>query len=158
MIIKAEQKFIRTSPRKLRLVADSVRKLAVTAAFEQLQALHKYAALPLKKTLRQAQANAVNNHHLDPATLTIKEIQISEGPTYKRWQPVSRGRAHSIFKRTSHIRIVLEAKDENPKPQIRNPKQTPKLKEAKQKPHDTIESSSKAKTKTIRKPSSQNKK
>lgn len=111
MIVKAEQKSLRISPRKLRLVVGGIRHLSLVQAFEQLQALNKYAALPLKKTLRQAQANAVNNLHLDPTTLTIKEIQISAGPTAKRWQPVSRGRAHSIFKRTSHIRVLLEAPD-----------------------------------------------
>ena len=116
MLIKVEQKFVRTAPRKLRLIADSIRNLPLASALEQLQAINKQATLSLKKTLRQAQANAVHNHQLDPEHLTIKELQISQGPTYKRWQPVSRGRAHSIFKHTSHIRITLEAPDDTIKP------------------------------------------
>ena len=119
MLIKAKQKFIRLSPRKIRLVADSIRHLSLAEALEQLQVLNKRAALPLKKTLRQAIANAVNNHGLDEKKLCLKEIQINEGPTYKRWQPVSRGRAHSIMKRTSHIRIILESPE---KPKIEKSK------------------------------------
>ncbi len=136
MLIKAEQKFVRLSPRKLRLVADGIRSLPIITAFEQLQALNKTSALPLKKTLRQAQANAINNLKLDPATLSIKAIQINAGPTYKRWQPVSRGRAHSIFKHTSHIRVILESPDAKPATDILTPKAT--------KPsRDTIKPSSK---------------
>jgi|SRR3989338_7183683 len=121
MLIKVEQKFVRTAPRKLRLIADSIRNLPLASALEQLQAINKQATLSLKKTLRQAQANAVHNHQLDPEHLTIKELQISQGPTYKRWQPVSRGRAHSIFKHTSHIRITLEAPDDTIKPSRKTP-------------------------------------
>ena len=111
MQVKAHQKFIRISPRKVRLVADSIRGLPLRAAQEQLKALNKGAALPLRKTLRQAIANAVNNHNLKEASLSIKEIQIGEGSTYKRWNPVSRGRAHPILKRTSSIRVILQSNE-----------------------------------------------
>ena len=110
MLIKAEQKFVRISPRKVRLVANAIRGLSVAETKDQLKALNKRAALPLRKTLHQAIANAVNNKQQLEENLTIKEIQIGEGPTFKRWQPVSRGRAHPILKRVSHIKIILESK------------------------------------------------
>lgn len=122
MYIKAQQKFIRQPARKLRLIANSIRRYSLQQAFNQLQALNKGAALPLRKTLRQAQANAVNNLKLDPSKLKIKEIQINDGPVYKRMNPVSRGRGHAILKRTSHIRILLEAPDapvSNPAPEAK---------------------------------------
>lgn len=110
MLIKAEQKFVRISPRKVRLVANAIRGLSVAETKDQLKVLNKRAALPLRKTLHQAIANAVNNKQQLEENLTIKEIQIGEGPTFKRWQPVSRGRAHPILKRVSHIKIILESK------------------------------------------------
>jgi large subunit ribosomal protein L22 len=122
MLIKAESKFIRTSARKLRLVADLVRHQSPEEAVTVLTHLRKRAATPLLKTLKQALANAVNNHNLPKDTLLIQSIEVNEGPTYKRWQPVSRGRAHSIFKRTSHIKIVLKSSE---------PKKTKKLTKSK---------------------------
>jgi len=107
--MQAKQKLIRTSPRKIRLVADNIRGLKVDDALNYLSAIGKRAAFPLKKTLNQAIANAVNTKNQAKDSLLIKEIQVGAGPIYKRWQPVSRGRAHSILKRTSHITIKLEA-------------------------------------------------
>lgn len=121
MLIKAEQKFIRISPRKIRLVASAIKNMPLNDAVGQLKVLNKSAALPLRKTIRQAVANATNNLGQPEESLTIKEIQIGEGPTYKRWLPVSRGRAHRILKRTSHIKIILEstqAKIKTKKPKI----------------------------------------
>lgn len=109
MIIKAEQKYLRTSARKLRLVADMVREIgSPRTALEYLVHIDKRAALPLVKVLKQAMANAKNNAGIKEDELKIKEITVNEGPFYKRFRPVSRGRAHSIKKRTSHIRVVLE--------------------------------------------------
>jgi len=129
MQIKAETKFIRTSPRKLRLVADLVRNMSLDEAMTVLTHLKKRAATPLLKTFKQATANAVNNRNLSKDLLTIQSIEVNEGPTYKRWRPVSRGRAHSIFKRTSHIKIVLEAKQpKSAKPKKKLDKKTAKPK------------------------------
>lgn len=105
---QAYQKFIRQSPRKMRLVADLVRNMKVDMALTQLTLSNKRAAQAVLKVLEQAKANAVNNSQLNPASLLIDQIIIEEGPTYKRWQAVSRGRAHSIMKRTSHIKVVLK--------------------------------------------------
>lgn len=106
--MKAIQKYIRTSPRKLRLVADAVRSLEPTDALIKLRFLDKRAATPLLKVVKQALANAKNARGLKPEEVRFKHIDISEGPTYKRWRAVSRGSAHGIFKRSSHIKIELE--------------------------------------------------
>lgn len=111
MIIKAQQKFIRTSPRKLRLVVDSIKKLkSPQIILNFLQHIDKQAAKTLSKVLKQAIANATNNTNLPTDSLKIKEIQVGTGPTYKRGQPVSRGRSHPIMKRTSHVTVILESK------------------------------------------------
>jgi large subunit ribosomal protein L22 len=103
----AYQKYIRQTPRKVRLVADLVRQMPLEEAIIQLQFSPKKAAGALGKVLVQAKANAVNNLELVPDTLKIKEIIIEEGPIYKRWRPVSRGRAHPIKKSTSHIKVTV---------------------------------------------------
>lgn len=111
MIIKAEQKYIRMSPRKLRLVADVVRKLgSPKMVLSYLENINKRAARPISKVIKQAMANAKNNAGAAEGELRIKEFIINQGPVYKRFRPVSRGRAHSIKKRTSHIKVILETK------------------------------------------------
>lgn len=109
--MKAIQKNIRTSPRKLRLIADAIRLLDPTDALIHLKLLNKRAATPLAKTIEQAIANAKQSAGSDASTLKFKHIDIGKGPTYKRWRAVSRGAAHSIFKRTSNIRVILEEKN-----------------------------------------------
>lgn len=86
-----------------------MRHLNPELALIQLRHLDKRAAGPIAKTLKQAVANAVNNFNLQKDKLRLKTLMINTGPTYKRMQPVSRGRGHSIYKRTSHIRVVLES-------------------------------------------------
>lgn len=127
MKIKAESKFIRTSPRKIRLVADLIRKMPLGEALTTLIHLKKRAAKPMYKTLKQAQSNAVNNHNLSKDSLLIQSIEVNEGSTYKRWNPVSRGRAHSIFKRTSHIKVILRSEEPKPIKKITKTKKTKKV-------------------------------
>ena len=103
----AHQKFIRQTPQKLRLIADMIRPLKVEEAVIQLKVSSKRGAKIILKVLTQAKTNAINIG-LRSETLKIHSIEISEGPTFKRWNPVSRGRAHKILKRTSHIKIILE--------------------------------------------------
>lgn len=115
MLIKAQQKFLRTSPRKLRLVANLVKRGSKPQdVLDKLYYVPKRAAGPLIKVVKQAMANATNNMSLLSDSLKIKEIQIGQGPTYKRGRPVSRGRFHQIKKRTSHITVVLEAEERRP--------------------------------------------
>ncbi|MGI5828311.1 MAG: 50S ribosomal protein L22 [Patescibacteria group bacterium] len=112
MEVVAYQKFVRTSPRKLRLVADSVRGLHPTKALINLQFMHKRAAETLRKVMKQAVSNAVNNMNINEQNLKTKHILVEEGPVYKRFRAASRGRARMIMKRTSHIKVVLEGKEE----------------------------------------------
>ena len=106
-LVKANQKYLRTSARKLRLVADLIRGLSVDVALIQLSLAAKRAARTVKKVLIQAQKNAINTKALEPKSLKITEIIVNDGPSYKRWRPVSRGRAHPILKRTSHLVITV---------------------------------------------------
>ncbi|OGM80043.1 hypothetical protein A2382_05165 [Candidatus Woesebacteria bacterium RIFOXYB1_FULL_38_16] len=105
------QTHIKTSPRKLRLVVQAVKKMTPESALEVLPRLFKRAADPLQKVIRSAVANAVSKG-MDPANLKFKEIQVNEGPRTKRGLPVSRGMWHSRIKRMSHVRVVLEEKSE----------------------------------------------
>lgn len=110
MKVIAYQKQIRTSARKLRLVADAVRDLQPNKALVTLQFMHKRAARVLWKVIRQAISNAVNNNEMQSADLKFKHIMVEEGPTYKRFRAASRGRARQILKRTCNIKVVLDTK------------------------------------------------
>ena len=110
MLIKAEQKYIRMSPRKVKLVTQAIKHLSPKEALDHLKFLNKRAAVPVAKTIKQAIANAVNNKGLKEEELKFSNIDVLKGATYKRWRSVSRGRAHSIFKRTSHIVVKLKVK------------------------------------------------
>lgn len=108
--MKAFLRQIRISPKKARLVAKLVANMKALDAVDILKFTPKRSATPIKKLLQSAIANAQNNFKQDKSKLYIKEITVTEGPTYKRSMPVSRGRSHPILKRTSHITIKLEAK------------------------------------------------
>jgi large subunit ribosomal protein L22 len=112
MQFKVTQKNTRQTPRKVRLVANTIKDLPLDQAIKQLAVIERRATLVLLKTIKQAIANAKNNHGVDASKLAIKEILVNPGPTYKRFNPVSRGRAHSIMKRTCHISVTLEEKTE----------------------------------------------
>lgn len=112
MEVTATAKNIRISPQKVRLVVDQIRKMEPRDAIAILDHVTKSAAIPVKKVIASALANAKNNRKIDETSLFFKSIQVNEGRVLKRWQPVSRGRAHSILKRTSHIKVVLETKEE----------------------------------------------
>lgn len=106
MEITAFTKSIQVSPRKVRLIADLVRKQSVDEALSSLSFLKKRGASALEKTLRSAIANATSRN-ISRNTLFIKNIEISGGPAYKRYHPSTRGRIHPYKKRTSHVRIIL---------------------------------------------------
>ena len=107
MQIRAEQKNSRQSPRKVRLLANQVKKLPLEQAFIQLSLMERKGSLVLIKVLRQAVANATSNHQLQIQDLTIEKILVKTGSTYKRMRAVSRGRGHQILKRTCHVEVVL---------------------------------------------------
>lgn len=105
---------IRISPKKLNLVAEMVRRKSVVEADSILRFTTKKAAEIVRKALASAVANAENNFKQDKETLYIDEIIVGKGPTLKRFNPVSRGRAHPILKRMSIITTKLGVKGEEP--------------------------------------------
>lgn len=107
MEITAHTKAIRISPRKMRLIADTIRKLSLPQALFVLGSTRKRAALPLKKTLESAVANAKNNSKIASDSLILKSVEITEGQALKRFHPSTRGRVHPYKKRSSNIRVVL---------------------------------------------------
>lgn len=111
--IIAIAKNVRISPTKVRLVADEIRKLQPTKAIAVLDFVPNKGAKPLKKAILSALANAKNNAGLSEESMSFKEINVQKGMVFKRFRPISRGRAHSILKRTSNIKVVLEG--EKPK-------------------------------------------
>jgi large subunit ribosomal protein L22 len=108
----ARSKYIRRTPRKARLVADTVRGMRVIDALAQLEFSPRHAAADIAKAIRSAAANAEHNHSLTREDLWLKQILVDEGPTMKRIRPVSRGMAHQYFHRTCHITAVVEDRPE----------------------------------------------
>ncbi|RJQ25880.1 50S ribosomal protein L22 [Candidatus Parcubacteria bacterium] len=113
MEYKAISKNIKMSPRKVRLVVDSIKKRDVPAALYFLSHMSRRAAIPVKKTLESALANAVNNFKAKKEELVLKNILVEEGISYKRHRYAGRGRVRPYKKRTSHIRVILEERKEN---------------------------------------------
>ena len=106
-VVRAKARFVRTSPRKIRVVADQIRGLDVEAAIALLSFSPRGASVPVLKLLQSAAANAENNYDLDPEEMRIESISVDEGPTMRRYRPRARGRATRIEKRSSHINIAL---------------------------------------------------
>jgi large subunit ribosomal protein L22 len=114
MEFKSTQKFLRMSPRKLRLVADVARKMTPTEAVEKLVFTQKRAALPLIKVIKTAIANA-KQQGISESDLIFKEIQVTQGPRLKRFRAGARGVAKPYVKAMSHIRVILKTKKEEKK-------------------------------------------
>jgi len=110
METKAVAKFVRISPRKIRLVMDQVRGKQVGEALNMLSFAPQRGARILKKLVNSAIANAEQNKGVDVDSLYIRRVYADEGPTLKRWRPRAQGRATSIRKRTSHLTVVLNEK------------------------------------------------
>lgn len=110
--VRAHARYVRTAPRKARLVMDHIRGRHVGDARSILSHTPRAAATDIAKLLESAIANAENNFELDPDDLTIHRAYVDEGPTIKRFRPRAQGRATPIHKRTSHMTITLTTKDE----------------------------------------------
>jgi large subunit ribosomal protein L22 len=111
----ATQRTTRQSPYKMRLVIDEIRGKDVNAALNYLAFSKKHAAKQIEKVLRSAVANAEqharsDNEPLDVDTLFVKHAVVNEGPKLKRFTPAAMGRATPIQKRTSHVEIVVAAR------------------------------------------------
>ena len=104
---KATAKYVRTSASKIRVVLDLVRGLDVKSADQVLQLTERHTAIPVRKLLASAVANAVNNDNQDADELYIIACFADEGPTLKRFKPRARGRASRILKRTCHVTIIV---------------------------------------------------
>jgi len=110
-VAKAHSKYIRISPRKVKIVCDLIRGKDTQTAKAILMQTPKAASEIMLKLLSSAVANAENNHDMDPDNLFVSETYANPGPILKRIRPVSRGRAHRINKRTSHITIIVAEKE-----------------------------------------------
>ena len=111
MVAKAHAKYLRISPRKVKIVADLIRGKSLAQATGILLTTPKAASEPLLKLLKSAAANAENNHKMDPEKLYIEQAYVDAGPILKRGQPRAHGRMYRINKRTSHITIVVAEKE-----------------------------------------------
>lgn len=112
MEIRAVTKSVRISPRKMRLIAASLRGLSLMEIMATLPHLDKRGAGVFEKTLKSALANALNNANMQKDRLKIVKIEVSEGQALKRFHPSTRGRVHPYKRRSSHLRIVLGEKEE----------------------------------------------
>ncbi len=104
-------KYIRISPTKVRVVIDTVRGKMVNEALAMLKATPKAASTIVYKVIASATANAEHNNNLSRESLYVAEIFADGGPILKRVNPVSKGRAYRINKRTSHITVILDTKE-----------------------------------------------
>jgi ribosomal protein L22 len=134
--VRAQAKWVRTSARKARLVAEHIRGRSVPEARAVLAFTPRAAAREMEKVLRSAVANAEANHGLYGDDLVVSAAYVDEGPTLKRWRARARGRVARIRKRTCHITVLLEpaapsanskrprrapAQDSTEKPKTRRP-------------------------------------
>lgn len=108
MEIVSYHKYLRMKPSMLKSLAKKTVGLSPQNAIERLEMVSVKGARFLAAAIKSSLSNATKNRKLDSALLKIKSIEILKGPFFKRWQPVSRGIAHQIQKRTSHIRVKLE--------------------------------------------------
>ena len=106
---------IRGSAQKLNLVAQLIRGRKVEEALNILLFSHKAMAVDVRKVLASAVANAENNHNLDVDTLIVKEASVGKAISMKRFTPRARGRAASITKPFSRLRVVVREADEDAK-------------------------------------------
>ena len=108
MEAKAQARYVRLAPRKARAVVDLIRSKDIDEAVSILRYTPRRAAGVVGKVLNSAIANAEHNFEMKRGALYIDQVYVDEGPTLKRVQPRARGRRFLIFKRTSHITVVLK--------------------------------------------------
>jgi len=117
MQAKAQARYVRVTATKARRVVDLIRGMHAGEAAAMLRLVPQAAAVPVRKAIESAIANAENNEGLDAETLYISEAYVDEGPTMKRYRPRAHGRAYRILKRTSHITVVVEPRFDDEQPQ-----------------------------------------
>tara|TARA_B100001059_G_C17747307_1_gene535091 strand:+ start:55 stop:423 length:369 start_codon:yes stop_codon:yes gene_type:complete len=109
-IVRAVNKNVRSSPRKVALVLDYIRGKKVDAAIRDLDFTRKKIATDVSKTVKSAIANAENNYQFDIDDLFVKEAYVGKSLVMKRFRPRAKGRASPIKKPFSRITIILEEK------------------------------------------------
>lgn len=125
MAVKAIAKGVRISPRKVAEVASLVRGRTVEDAIVILEHTPRRSAIPVKKVILSAKANADHNHNYKPATLVITEIAVTPGPRLKRYRPAARGSANRFQRKSAHIRVIVDGEKREPKKQaIKKPATT----------------------------------
>ena len=109
-LVKAVNKNVRTSPRKLALVCNLIKGKKADVALRDLEFSRKRIAKDVSKTVKSAISNAENNHQYDIDSLFVKEAFVGKSIVMKRYRPRAKGRASTIKKPFSRITIVLEEK------------------------------------------------
>jgi large subunit ribosomal protein L22 len=118
MEARAINRYIGTSPRKMRLVIDLIRGKSVPDALHMLHFSPKHASKVAEKVLRSAVANLQNKEEggrLEPEDMVVKTAFVDEGMTQKRISPAPMGRAYRIRKRSNHVTIIVASKETNAK-------------------------------------------
>ncbi len=134
---KAVGRMLRTSPRKLNLVAQSIRGKTAEAALNELTFSPKRIAKAVKKVLQSAIANAENNHDLDVDDLVVAEASVGKNLVMKRFHARARGRGARVERPFAQVTIVVEERREEKavakskakkprKPQAKKPEETAK--------------------------------
>jgi len=106
-VVKSVGRYIRMTPRKVRVVANTIRNKRVDEAVTILSFIQRRAMTPVKKVLGSAIAAAKNAGNFDLDRLIVKEIYVNQGPTQKRGKPGARGMSMRINKFSSHLTVVL---------------------------------------------------
>ncbi len=113
MEARAKKRYIPTSPRKMRLVADLIRGKSVDVALDILHFSTKSASKVIELTLKSAVSNLSNKSEsgrVEEKNVFVREISVDGGPTLKRVLPAPQGRAYRVRKRSNHLTIVVEEK------------------------------------------------
>ncbi len=119
--VRAYAKGVDQAPRKVSIVASLVRNRSIADALVILEHVPRRAALPVKKAIESAKANAINNHGLDGKSLVISTLSVTTGTRLRRFRPASRGRALPFEKKTSNILVEVSGV-EKPKKKPAAPK------------------------------------
>ena len=110
-VVKAINKNVRSSPRKLALVLNFIKGKKAELALRDLEFTRKRIAKDVSKTIKSAISNAENNHQFDIDNLFVKEAYVGKSIVMKRFRPRAKGRAAAIKKPYSRVTIILEEKD-----------------------------------------------
>lgn len=107
MEVRAIAKYMRISPRKVRVLIDAIKGKTAEKGLEYIKFMPQKAARILEKVIKSAVANADQNPNIDVDSLIIRNVIVDQGPTLKRFRARARGRGSRILKRTAHVTVIL---------------------------------------------------